>query len=230
MLDTLKHYSPVAGLALISRFILEIWPVDAVHASQSALLQWPVLIVVLILGFPAVHFAEIWGVSPTAPGKNSFSGLLWKVFAGGALLGVLPIIWDVIFVLPGDMNVVGILSLPFYTTGAFLVEVIQHTIPLALWLGIFSQLIFRGKYQKVVFWAGALLVAAFEPVSQLGGPFFSGYPPAFYIIGAGVIYVINLVQLYVFRRNGFVPMFVMRLGMYFLWHVLWGLLRLQILF
>lgn len=230
MLGTLKRYSPVAGLALISRITLEVWPVEAVHTSQSALLDWPVFVIVLLLGFPAVHFAENWGVSPTASGKRSTLRIILKSFVGGALLSILLIIWDLIFVLPRDMNIVGIISIPFYTSGAFLVEIIQHTIPLAIWLGILGRLFFRGSYQRVIFWIGALIVAALEPISQLGGPFFTGYPPAFYVVGAGAINAINLFQLYIFRRNGFVPMFVTRLGMYFLWHVVWGMIRLQVLF
>jgi hypothetical protein len=89
---------------------------------------------------------------------------------------------------------------------------------------------FRGNYQKVIFWIGAFIVTALEPISQLGGPFFSGYPSAFYVVGAVIIYGINLVQLYIFRHNGFAPMFAMRLGMYSFWHVIWGVIRLQILF
>lgn len=230
MLDTLNRYSPIAGLAIISRIILEVWPVEAVHESQSALLDWPVFLITLFLGFPAVHFAEKWGRLKMVPRKPLWAGIILRAFAGGVVLGVLPIIWDVLFLLPKDMNVVGIISFPFCTSGAFLVEVFQHTIPLVIWLGIFGQLIFRGTYQKIIFWIGALIVAAFEPISQLGGPFFSGYPPAFYVVGALIIYGINLVQLFTFRRNGFVPMFVMRLGIYFLWHVIWGMIRLQILF
>jgi hypothetical protein len=227
---SIKRYFPVAGLAFVSRILLEVWPVEAVHASQSALLRWPVFLVILLLGFPAVHFAETWGVLPEELSESSSPDVLLKTFLGGALLGILLVVWDIIFVLPGDMNVLGVNALPFYTAGAFLVEVIQHIIPLVIWLGIFGQLMFKGKYQQVIFWIGALIVAAFEPLSQLGGQFFSGYSPAFYAVGALIIYGINLVQLYIFRHNGFAPMFVMRLGMYSIWHMIWGLVRLRVLF
>ena len=40
----------------------------------------------------------------------------------------------------------------------------------------------------------------------------------------------GLVQLYVFRRFGFIPMFVFRLAYYARWHVGWGALRLRLLF
>lgn len=167
---------------------------------------------------------------PEELGESSSPDVLLKTFLGGALLRILLVVWDVIFVLPRNMNVLGVTALPFYTAGAFLVEVIQHTIPLVIWLGIFGQLMFRGNYQQIIFWIGALIVAALEPISQLGGPFFSGYPPVFYAVGALMIYGINLFQLYIFRRNGFAPMFVMRLGTYSFWHMIWGVIRLKILF
>jgi len=114
LIDTFKRYSPAAGLALIGRIMLAIWPVEAVHTSQSALLDWPVFMTVLLLGFPVVHFAERWGVSPTASGKRSTLRIILKSFVGGALLAIFLIIWDFIFVLPRDMNVIGVISVPFY--------------------------------------------------------------------------------------------------------------------
>ena len=48
-------------------------------------------------------------------------------------------------------------------------------------------------------------------------------------VGLNVL-VINLVQLAVFRRCGFAAMLAVRLAYYLLWHILWGELRLAVLF
>ncbi len=37
----------------------------------------------------------------------------------------------------------------------------------------------------------------------------------------------GLVQLYVFRRFGFVSMYAFRLAYYSLWHIAWGAIRLK---
>jgi hypothetical protein len=81
------------------------------------LLRWPIFITVLFLGFPAVHFAERWGVSSKIFEKSPSLVTLSKTFLGGALLGILLVVWDIIFVLPRDMNVLGVPALPFYTAG-----------------------------------------------------------------------------------------------------------------
>ena len=230
MLETLKQYSPVAVLALVSRILLTFWPVEVVDTSQSALLNWPIFLTIVILGYPAVHFAEKLRGSSSEVEKSLRMSIISKAFIGGVALSFLLIGWDITFVLPRDMNVVGLASIPFYIAGAFLVEILQHAFPLTIWFAVVGLLIFRGKYQDGVFWAGLLVVAAFEPMTLFSGSFFSGYPAAFFVVGFLITYGINLVQLYTFKRRGFVPMFVLRLGLYALWHVIWGLVRLQALF
>jgi hypothetical protein len=44
------------------------------------------------------------------------------------------------------------------------------------------------------------------------------------------IYVINLQQLRIFRRFDFTSMYAFRLLYYLFWHILWGNLRLVVLF
>lgn len=117
----------------------------------------------------------------------------------GAALAPLPVVWDLLFVLPEGMHVLGWRSIPFYTLGAIIVEIAQHILPMLVWLAVAGQLLLRGGYRRWAYSMGAVLVAAVEPVMLLGGPFFEGYGPGFYIIGALAIYAVNIVQLYVFR-------------------------------
>jgi hypothetical protein len=44
------------------------------------------------------------------------------------------------------------------------------------------------------------------------------------------IYVFNALQLYVFKRYDFLSMYAFRLVYYLHWHVVWGYMRLQLLF
>ena len=161
--------------------------------------------------------------SPAAPG-------VVRALAAGTASAVALIAWDVLFRLPKDMNVVGLIAVPYYLVGAFFVEVVLHLIPLALWLGLVGRLLLRGRHDAPAFWAGAVLIAALEPVSQLGSGVFSSYSTAFFLIGAMVTYGVNFVQMVVLRRDGFAPMFAYRLGLYLLWHLIWGPIRLRVLF
>jgi hypothetical protein len=48
-------------------------------------------------------------------------------------------------------------------------------------------------------------------------------------VGAHV-WLINIAQLLVFRRYGFVPMYSLRLAYYLIWHIIWGHARLRLMF
>jgi len=47
---------------------------------------------------------------------------------------------------------------------------------------------------------------------------------------AAHVFAINLIQLYVFRRFGFMAIYGFRFVYYACWHVIWGYLRLQLIF
>lgn len=230
MVESLKIYLPLAGLALISRLVLGLFPAPAATGAQAAALAWPVFVSVVVLGFPAVHYAHRWGTTTPAEPDATLSPALLRAVGLGALSALFLIALDLGFTLPRDLNVIGASTIPFYLSGAFLVEVVQHLIPLVLWLGLVGHLLLRGRHEGVVYWAGALLIAALEPASQLGGGFFEGYSATFFVVAAILFYGINLLQLWVFRRHGFVTMFAFRVAMYALWHMIWGSLRLQVLF
>ena len=55
--------------------------------------------------------------------------------------------------------------------------------------------------------------------------------PAWAVILSGFnIFAISVTQLAIFRSAGFIHMYGFRLAYYVLWHLVWGSLRLQILF
>lgn len=69
-----------------------------------------------------------------------------------------------------------------------------------------------------------------EPLGQLGGGFFQGYSTAFFVFAATVTYAINLCELAFPQKSGFLAALAYRIGLYLLWHVLWGALRLELLY
>lgn len=229
MQTSLKVYAPIAGTVLVARFILHLFPIQAASTAQAAFMEWPIIIAAVLLGFPAMHVAHKLGV----PGDVTFTRsakMSIAAFALGFGSAILLIALDMAFVFPNDMNVLGIESIPFYFVGAFMVESIQHLIPIALWLGLLGYLVFRGGQGNTLFWVGAVLISLLEPLSQLGGDYFQGYPVMFYLGSGAIFYTINLMQLYVFRRGGFAPMLLYRVGLYSLWHWLWGSFRIELLF
>ncbi|HOW83793.1 MAG TPA: hypothetical protein PK573_14620 [Spirochaetota bacterium] len=73
--------------------------------------------------------------------------------------------------------------------------------------------------------------ALIEPVFQAYGIRATGTYSLWVALYVGAhVLVINIIGLWLFRRHGFILMYLFRMIYYFLWHILWGHLRLSILF
>ena len=137
----------------------------------------------------------------------------------GAVLAVPPILIDLAIPFPRDINVAPPGSFLFYPAIALVAEVALHLLPLA----VLAVAISRGRVSAWMF----LPVVLVEPALQ-----------AFFSIDAGLqswlvfgnVSLISAAQIWIFRKYGFSAMFGLRLSFYFFWHVLWGTLRLHLLF
>jgi hypothetical protein len=143
------------------------------------------------------------------------------------LLAVLIIVFiDIRGGFPKDINV----KLPegalFYPTIGFLVEIVFHVLPLTLILIIGSFLNVDIHHENSILII-LIISALFEPIYQtiIGDrtPWVTFYQFAH-------IFIINLIQLKLFQSYDFVSMFSFRLVYYLFWHIVWGYLRLIIIF
>jgi hypothetical protein len=158
---------------------------------------------------------------------GEFKGIL--VAAGLAVLqGLIIILLDLKAIFPEDVNRPFPDSLLFYPIFGFVVEVIFHLLPLALFLFILSS-IFNLDFEKVI-WPCILVVALLEPTFQTILGFSKPYPTWVTVCVFVNILLINLFQLSIFKRYDFVSMYSFRLVYYAIWHILWGQLRLGLLF
>ena len=109
----------------------------------------------------------------------------------------------------------------------FVVEAFFHLAPLTLLLlALVSGL---GKEAGGRVMVGCIVaVVVLEPAYQV----FVGDLDALWVNGFLAVHVLvfNAVQLWLFRRYDFLTMYVFRLVYYLHWHILWGYLRLHILF
>lgn len=109
-------------------------------------------------------------------------------------------------------------SIFLYSSGAFEIEVFYRLIPITLVLLIFAK-IKEGKYWLPAFWIIALLSSIREPVEQLPGG------PLWFIIYAVLSgFAMNFIQVWYYRKAGFSASLFIRLGHYFVWHILNGIL------
>lgn len=160
-----------------------------------------------------------------SPGGGGRRGLRVAILLGAGL--TIPVlILDGLGGFPADINVPAPQSLLFYPSIAAVAELTFHAVPLAL-VALISSLAPVQPTRMRLF--GMVTASAIEPTLQvLWG---STRSPVWANAYVGVhVYVFNLVGVYIFRRYGFLTMYVFRLAYYLVWHVTWGHVRLAVLF
>ena len=145
-----------------------------------------------------------------------------------ALPGLIIILIDLKAIFPADTNRPFPDSLFFYPIFGFVVEVVFHMLPLALILFILTS-IFKINFEKVI-WPSILIVSLLEPIFQTVLGFSRPYPTWVTVCVFANIFLINLFQLSIFKRYDFVSMYSFRLVYYAIWHIIWGQMRLVLLF
>ncbi len=113
-------------------------------------------------------------------------------------------------------------ALRFYPAIAVVVEVALHAVPIA----VLVMLLGMPTGLDATFWRIAIPAALLEAVLQAG--FATSLGTA--VFSAVHLVVFGVAQVWVFWRFGFVWMLGFRLAYYALWHVAWGVARLQLLF
>jgi hypothetical protein len=154
-----------------------------------------------------------------------------------ALFGMLVMGVDLVLTHPADMNVPFPESLVFYPVISLMAEILFHLLPLAALLTATSAFARHGLPERAV-WASLFLVSLLEPSFQVlaamserpvvGAP--HPYDARVAAFDGLHVWAINIGQLAVFRRYDFVSMWTFRLVYYVIWHVVWGELRLRMLF
>lgn len=159
-------------------------------------------------------------------GPATFRGI--AVSAGLAtLLAVAIVVADLLIRYPEDTNVPMPRALLFYPTVGFVAEVVFHLLPLVLLLPALSTLRRRLGADRVV-WIAIVIAAVAEPTFQI---LFKGQRLTWASAYTWIhVFAIAFLQLQVFQRYDFTTMYIFRLIYYAYWHIIWGVIRLEVLF
>ncbi|HEX4921552.1 MAG TPA: hypothetical protein VFV92_12530, partial [Candidatus Bathyarchaeia archaeon] len=179
----------------------------------------PAIALVMLVGVVSLGFLRSRGWFEIYT-RDSFRGMVFSATVA-TVFGVVQVFTDLIIHFARDLNVPPPQSLAFYPVMAYVVEASFHALPLVLLLTVLGPLS-KKLNTNVLVWLCFLLVSCLEPIvmMRLG---FSAYVGLF-------VFAFNLCQLYVFRRYDFVSMYSLRCVYYIEWHILWGYLRLRLLF
>lgn len=179
------------------------------------------------VGFAALSHLESRGwFAIRAAGKDR-KGLVLAA-ASASAFAIPVIVVDLLGGFPRDINVEIPGSILFYPVMAIVAEVAFHLMPLALLLGVAGRVARRLGRDRLV-WSCILVVALIEPALQAlwAPPESPTWATAYVILH---VLVINLTGLHFLRRYDFLTTYLFRVFYYLHWHVLWGFLRLHLLF
>jgi hypothetical protein len=191
-------------------------------ANVSPLL---VIIAAILIAAACLAMLRSHGFEVVRPDHDS----RWFVFclALPASLAVPAILADIVLRFPQRLNVPMPEAALFYPAIGYVAEVAFHLLPLTLLLLLLTAGTNR-RPSRWLFGTALLLVACIEPVFQL---VYGGHAAiALQGFVALQVFAYGGVSLWVFRRYDFTSMYVFRLVYYAFWHVLWGALRLRLLF
>ena len=161
--------------------------------------------------------------------KENLKGL-FRRSSLAAVFVLITILVDLKIVFPADLNVLFPESLLFYPAMGFFVEILFHVLPLSILL-ISLTSIFKNISSKNIIWICILIVSLLEPIYQTIPMSFSNqYPLCVLAIVLFNLFLFNLSQLLIFKRYDFISMYSFRLVYYIIWHIVWGYMRLKLLF
>jgi hypothetical protein len=228
-LDLRWQYAVYFALSLVALiFIVILLPSSGAYFRRFFGETNAILVIVMA---SVVGAAALWVLQSSyefviLKGRTTLRGVTLSAVLA-TVLAVAIVIADFIIRYPQDTNVPVPQALLFYPAVGFVAEIIFHILPLVLLLLALNPLVGRLGRERVV-WLGILLVAVLEPTFQV---LFEGKA---FTWGAAYtwihVFVIAFLQLYMFRRFDFVSMYSFRLFYYAYWHILWGVIRLEVLF
>ena len=191
----------------------------------------PLLVIIgsIVIGF----FLFIYLLSSTSLkiyNQRNHKGILFSSVLA-FLFGLEVIAADIwIINYPPDINIPFPTSLIFYPTICFVAEIIFHLLPLSLII-IILRVVSKGIRYHWVMLIAIILVSISEPLYQVIVMGIRSHYSQTTLIYTGLhVFLLSFSQLLIFRKYDFISMFTLRLVYYLIWHIIWGYLRLDILF
>lgn len=127
---------------------------------------------------------------------------------------------------PKDLNVSFPASLLFYPAIGYVVEIIFHLLPISVIIILLAS--FTKLSMNKIVWISIITISIIEPVYQIQ---FTIQSSSITVIYTSVhILLFSITQLLIFKRFDFISMYLFRIIFYLIWHIIWGQLRLSLLF
>lgn len=228
MSDQSTQYYVFLGLSLIV-FILA----GITYFSRSTAYQRyfgrinPLIVLLLLFILGLIMLSYLISTSHFAIfHRNNIKGIILAV--------TLAVPFAIVMILVDRMAILSVENAPFpeslwfYPAIGYVVEIIFHVLPFTLLYIVLSGLQ-KSDNDTSILWVCILVVSLIEPIFQVW--FFVGQYSILTVVAIGLhLFIFNFVQFFLFKRYDFISMYSFRFSYYMLWHVLWGHVRLSVLF
>lgn len=229
-----RIYLGLIALLILIKILFLFFPVSLPLASNEVVFSPLTILTLAVMGFVGLllarrtGFADIWDEKVSNRQRFLIPGIVGLIYG---LVTIAPLLLGASnrlhpLATGSDVHVKFPLSIPYYTYGALFLEIFLRLfcVPLLVWL--FSNMLFSGRWQTLVFWIAALLVAFYEPLPYMMEDFTGKtLPGSLYVVFrtvTGALFISNVIAAYLIRKFGFLAPVVMRLSHYLIWHIIYG--------
>jgi hypothetical protein len=209
---------------VILRLLITIFPPGQIASQMVNLTDTLSIGAIWVVGWvgvylaPGTGFAGMWQKEISNVKRFLFPALI------GVGFGLLSIIFDLIQPLGSESLIKFPASVVAYPLAGILEEIIFRLFLTTTLVWIISNMLLRGKYQEVIFWAVTVFLAVFYTLSQLN--LFQNLLGAVDVLILARFFIVIaanfILAAYLYRRYGFLAAISMRLGDYLVWHIIWG--------
>ena len=217
--STMRAYLALIAYLALAKIALALLPVSFTDPSQAAIFDWTSIAILAAAGLIGSWFAEQTGFAPAWGGGISVRNRLLIPALAGMSFGIVSLAINHMMQLP-KLDIAFPASALVYSGGAIAVEVFYRLGPLPIMHWLLSAVLLRGRWPGPTFAMLAALLSTLEPLGQGRALLQLGVPALPLAVTVFEIYLANLTQAYLFRRFGFLASLTLRLGHYFLWHVI----------
>ena len=216
-----KTYLALVLFLVAVKILFLAFPTNFPLADQEGAFSWLTIITVSALGFIGLMlarragFPDFWDAAISHRQRFLIPALV------GLLYGVVTLLYDLRAPAAAHLKLPS--SIPFYTYGATLLEIMLRLFAVTFLVWLISNVILRGKWQTQIFWLAAIIAALYEPLPSLTNIFNTrGMLAALGLLVTAPLFAGNLVAAYLYRKYGFLAALTMRLSFYLVWHLVYG--------
>lgn len=226
---SVRAWLAIVVLLVLVKLVLDaFFPNAFADPDQAAFFQWIPLAVISLVGLVGVLLSERTGFPDALDARvSNLSRYVLPILIGFGFAMILVVVdltthyTQLVAARHGlTQQYTGFIPMLLaFSAASVIVEVVYRLFPVSLILFLVSSLLLRGRWQTQIFWVLAAVSSLLEVLTL--APDIGVIPGLAMPVVVLETYAFNFAQATFWRRYGFVAAILLRVGFYFVWHVLY---------